>query len=364
MRKEIFGKIMEIRFNDSEFSEVLKKELSIYPDSTEEIETTVKIVDEMPFHKCIYNNPRDFFELEDSIIFGVGNTFVRWYKYDKSKVDFMQIKNQQNGLIKALYKFKDIQFDSLPQKSGMLFHELAIVPYIYQLEKYSLIHSSAFAKGNKVFILGGTGGTGKTSLSMKLCRQDDFSFIADDILPITGEKIFPNYAYPKIYAYNTDGSKEIENEILKNESIMSKLQWEFMKKISAVRVRRRVNPVDFYHTQNAKADYLDINYIILARGNFDAVQLEEIDDIDLVSKISLEIIKSELINVNKNLYFHKYNAGIANMECIFDFDRIMEEKLEVYKEFFSNTNNYIMKIPNGISHDEYISKAESIINNL
>jgi hypothetical protein len=338
--------------------------LSIYPDSKKTVSLTINIVENMPFSESIYNNPRDFFELKDSIIFGVSNSYVRWYKNDNSKIDFMQKKIKRSFLIDFLYRFKDIQFDNFPNKIGMIFHELVLIPYLYQLPDYSLIHGSAFSNDNQLFILGGTGGTGKTSLSMTMCKQSDFDFVTDDILPISSNEAFFNFAYPKIYAYNTVGSKKIEKEILRKHSFISKIQWKIMKKLSGVRVRRRVNPLDFYKSNNLKKQYSKINYIVLARGNFEKISIEKVNDIELISEVSLEIIKTELSNINNNLSFHKFNAGISKLGCVFDFEIIMEQKIKVYRDFFSKSNNYILKIPSELTHDDYIREAENIIRTL
>ncbi len=366
MQKEIFGKKINIELDNSIFSKVLSDELNIYQDySGHAMDAFIRIVESLPFEQSLTNNPRNYFELDDSIIFCIAGTFLRWYKNSTTvKVDVLHKGiNLPTGL-KTLFKLIDMQFNYSYQKAGQLFHELILIPVIYQLKNYSLIHGSAFSKGNKVYILGGTGGTGKTSLSMNLCRNKGFNFIADDILPITREKPFLNYAFPKIYAYNTVGNGEVEKEILKNDGLMGKIHWHLIKRLSLKKVRRRVNPIAFYNCNGQAIENKEIKYLILTCGNYDELSLKKIYHIEQVSLITMEIIKHELTHFNANLIFHKINSLMAGLKCYFDLDTILQDKFVVYNDFFANTENFILQIPNNLTHAEYLEQTEDILDSL
>ena len=112
-------------------------------------------------------------------------------------------------------------------------------------------------------------------------------FICDDILVIDECNFYENYAYPKIYAYNVIGDKELERKILSKESFLSKLHWMIKKKINISKVRRKIFPEELYRIELEKKLSLKKIYIILSRGNYQEMKLKK-----LKSNIAKEITKN------------------------------------------------------------------------
>jgi serine kinase of HPr protein (carbohydrate metabolism regulator) len=131
-----------------------------------------------------------------------------------------------------------------------ILYELVLVPLNYFFSDKALVHASSMknSTNGKTVMFGGTGGVGKTSLELLLCRELGYSFISDDIAVIDKKGfVYSNLAYPKIYAYNAEGNQEIENLLFNKRSSIDKLQWKLSKNIRGLnKARRTISPDEIY----------------------------------------------------------------------------------------------------------------------
>ena len=113
-----------------------------------------------------------------------------------------------------------------------------------------MLHSSAVmtpAPDKGAVLFGGTGGVGKTSLEIELCKHHNCSFLTDDIAVISNiGEIFPNLAYSEIYGYNIKGDKKTQKEIFRGKSIVNRFFFWLHSLRGDQYVRRRINPEVFY----------------------------------------------------------------------------------------------------------------------
>ena len=114
----------------------------------------------------------------------------------------------------------------------------------------------------KYLVVEGIIGVGKTSLELSMIQKNNFKFLADDVCLIDkNSNIWPNYAFPKIYRYNTQNKQEIEKKILKNRGYIDRFQWHFFKLFPNKPIRRRINPKIFYDNKVGVKSKLSDYYI-------------------------------------------------------------------------------------------------------
>jgi len=87
-----------------------------------------------------------------------------------------------------------------------------LIPSIYFNKNLAPVHCAGVSDHeNRAILIGGTGGVGKTSLEMELCRNYGCSFINDDISVLDSDGwVYPNLAFPKIYGYNLENNDKVK----------------------------------------------------------------------------------------------------------------------------------------------------------
>ena len=306
----IFGKTVEVKIEIPEIANELFRELSIYPTSHQESNTEIHIVKKLPDFDNVNSNPK----IHRTFPNGFG------YQFDKIKVVFVVGKKMKiyvqpilgSFLRTKLNKIKRIDFESPLERFGMIFHELVLVPMVFLLKEYALIHASAFkSPSGKVSLIGGTGGVGKTSLEVFFCQRKGFSFLADDISVIDSKgSIFPNLSFPKIYGYNLVKNQPLKKAIFENRGVFDRLQWSIMKNLLGPSyVRRRIDPSKVYKIEN-QAQKID-NYYILSRTSSDEIKCRAISS-EIASRMTIDIILAEYSQILRHIHWHNYNCTIGN----------------------------------------------------
>ena len=88
------------------------------------------------------------------------------------------IKFEKSFLIRFFKKIINWEYTSREEKIGQTIFEQILVPTTFFYSNYFPVHSSAFlTPDNKVIIIGGTGGVGKTSLGMEYCLNRNYKFL-------------------------------------------------------------------------------------------------------------------------------------------------------------------------------------------
>jgi len=248
---------------------------------------------------------------------------------------------------KSLFqKFIGRQYTHPYENIGQIFHELVIIPTLFFYpDELSIIHGSALElKDKKGIIIGGTGGVGKTSLELLLISKVKSKFLSDDITIIDkAGYIWPNYAYPKIYRYNTVGKKSLEKKVLQDRGFLDKVQWNFIKFFPDRPSRRRVNPKTFYDEKIGFRTKVS-DYFILFRGNYKDFDIRKISS-EEAAKINLEIIKTEYSMFFKHLFWHKVNRSILNDEQLIDADLVLSKWYSLQKKVLSSCRCNLVEIP-------------------
>ena len=243
-------------------------------------------------------------------------------------------------------KLRSIQYTHPYEDIGQVFHELIVTPtLLFFSDDLVIIHGSALENGKgRAIVIGGTGGVGKTFLEISLIFERDFKFLADDMVFIDKNGyVWPNYAFPKIYAYNVLGDEVAERKVLQDRGFLDVLQWHLKKRISPFRVRRRVNPRIFYDGKISRGSKIS-DLFILFRGKYDCFSYENIS-VTEAADISLEIMKNELYVFFKHLLWHKVNRLLMRAEKIIDVNRILSKWKRLYEKILDGCGCYLVKVP-------------------
>ncbi|MFY1111927.1 MAG: hypothetical protein AB3K77_09645 [Methanosarcinaceae archaeon] len=362
MKKNIFSKSILFEFDQSEFSKILKCELLFYEDTNAEPDVKIYINKKLKMD-TILNNPKIHFEFKNGYAFQFNAILITWNFSGDIPIIYIDLPEDNFNPLKALIKrFFSIQYTLLPQEAGQILHELVLVPLTYIFEDIAPVHCSSFISNNKSFFVGGTGGTGKTSTLIEIGSKKEVSFFADDITIISKDGFsYPNFAYPKIYAYNTIGNPKLEKLLLKNDGIVGKLQWVIKKRRNPSNVRRRISPNILYNIPKKDRYKLD-TYIIISRGDFRDITYKNVD-CEKMADVTLEIMKSEYWVINNHYQWHKYNSYLRNESPLFDLDTVFKNWKSVYLQIFSRSTNYIFEVPSTMENKKFKEKMEEIIMN-
>ncbi|MFP4522976.1 MAG: hypothetical protein ACLFNM_00310 [Candidatus Woesearchaeota archaeon] len=360
IKKEIAGLNFEIVYDKTrKYSKNLEKELKIYSNS-EEKEIIKIYIDTKKEPETVMNNPSIQFSSEN--IFGIETTFMKiyWIK-EKEKIKEIIIKtkyNKVNYLMNLAHYFAGKDLEKPINLITKQLHELVFIPTIFFEENKTLFHGSCIKKNNQTILIGGTGGVGKTSALLSLNGKKTY-FLADDMTIIKKNRnIEPNFAYPKIYAYNLIGNRKLKKETLNKTNILKKIAFNILSKISKDMVRKRVNPKKLFLTTNNSSK---INkYIILSKGSQSKIT-KEIINTDIATNNTWRIIETEYSQFINHLKWHAFNCEIDNMKNNFDYAKIKQQKLSITKNILKNTENVLVKIPEKIKHEKYLKEIKEIL---
>lgn len=309
----------------------------------------------------ILNNPKTHFEYENAYAFQFNDILITWDFGNKIPIISVYIKEHNLNPLKSLInRFFSIQYTLESQNAGQILHELVLVPLTYIFNDIAPIHCSSFVSNDRSFLLGGTGGIGKTSTLIEFGKKEDISFMADDITIISKDGYsYPNFAYPKIYAYNTIGNPNLEHIILKNDGFIGKLQWMVKKRKNPAGVRRRIPPNILYNIPEKDRYEID-TYIIISRGNYQDLTYEKTNYEKMV-EMTLDIMICEYWFLNNQYYWHQYNSYLQDKLPLIDLGTVFQNWKSIYLNTFRNSSNYIFKVPYGMENKAFKEKMNKIL---
>lgn len=368
MKKIIFGKKVEFISNDVKVNENLHNRFNDYEDCYDEFDIQIFINDEK-------NNDEDFMSINpkihithsDGFTADFGNVIARWKFNNEKIIIYVKTKSPGNSPLNHLRKFRTMEYSiDAVEVIDQILYEYILVPTMFFFKDRAIIHSSGFVYKNKTFLLGGTGGTGKTSASLSVSKTNNASFLNDDISIIDEfGTIYPNLAYPKIYAYNTVGDLKLEKEILKNKTIFNKIQWNLKKRKNIQAVRRKISPKNLYGSVITDKSSLDY-YLILFKEDVTEMKLTEMDT-DKAIQATIEIIKSEYSSVfYPHLYWDNFNRRMLNKDSLtyLDTEQISDNWKTILTKSFQRGKIYKLSIPMTISNKEYKEQILTILDDL
>lgn len=272
------------------------------------------------------------------------------------------IKFEKSLLIKFIKKVINWEYTTREEKIGQIIFERLLVPAIFFFPKYFPVHSSAFlSPDDKVVLIGGTGGVGKTSAEIEFCLNRKYKFLCDDIaiLTIDGE-LYPNYSFPKIYGYNLVDNKEMKNIVFHDRSLMDKISWVIQKWIlGAAKVRRKINPEVVYSISKWN-NFPVHSFFILAREFRDDFNITPISS-ETATQLNINVIKTEYSQLFNHIYWHMFNRKADGMPPIIDNDSLFIDMNMSSVKALKNVKCYLIKAPIKIRHPVFIQELCNLI---
>lgn len=365
LNKIIFGKRIQFNTDDYIIESILLDRFKLYPNFESDEEVIVNINQDKPKkYEIVSMNPKLHTSFEKGFEAIIGNSKISWNFGEKLEIN-AYIDAPKKSIITFAKKVISREFNASSKKIiDQIIYEQVLVPTMYYFENYALIHSAGFKYKGKTFLLGGTGGTGKTSASLEIAKYDDTAFINDDMSVIDSNgDIYPNLAYPKIYAYNTVGDKELETSILIDKSLGNKLHWKIMKKINIARVRRKIAPNHLF--KSVTTDKLPLDYyIILFKDDVTKMHIQEISKEAAIDS-TIAVMQSEYSGIfNNHVFWHEFNSIMKNKYSSISMKKVTDNWRNVLNSAFNNKKLLKLSIPLDISHTEYKRQLGRILEEL
>ncbi|MEQ8239492.1 MAG: hypothetical protein RIA69_09790 [Cyclobacteriaceae bacterium] len=355
----IFDKKIFIQAKDALISSILEEELSLYPTIENQIpDLVVDYVDELDSAGLISSNPSIHQLTSDGFIYHMGAVIARYYFEDTKVKRIAFTIKKSSTTMRLLRKWMNMQFTSHKEAIGQWIHEHILVPYAFTTENLALIHASAVrTQSGKTLLFGGTGGVGKTSLEITLCKDHSAAFVSDDICIINNEgEVSPNLAYPKVYAYNIQGDAFTKKQIFSGRSLLDKLHFKLHATIRGKQfVRRRISPKDFYGSVVNSKIPIDA-FLILFRCETEEITFEEITP-EKAALLNRLVISREYNVFFDHLVWSSYNALASDQAAFLNYDILIDKNEKVLAQALTTVEKcWLVKIPMKINHRHYQQK--------
>lgn len=357
------GRFVRVEYDTSAGSAVLRRELSRYPAAEPAAEPDVTIrYRPVDTSDRTYVNPKSHEEVDGGFVMRHRMATVRFHLEGRqlTGADFRP-SSASSRLLVGARRMLDMQYSSREERSGVIFHELVLVPAMHWMPDLLLVHASTFSDdAGRVTLIGGTGGVGKTSLAMELCLKHGFRFAGDDIAVVdAGGHVWPNLAYPKIYAYNVEGNPALYERLLGGRGRADRLHWHVHRWRGGAAVRRRIAPDELYGTYDAEGGPLG-RYVILVREERSQIGVSEIDP-SRAASMSVSLMLAEYYPFHNHLHWHAFNRLAAGREPSATIQNTVERWEAQFRDVLEATSCLLVRVPVAIDHDAFKREMAALL---
>ncbi|RUA17743.1 MAG: hypothetical protein DSY55_01570 [Clostridia bacterium] len=344
IQRQIANLNVTVQGQPSRFMAQLERELSVYPPARQQPDILIQF-GPRDDGIILAKNPAIHREYEDGFAAQFGQSIVRWHwGQSHVQVDWSLASREQNWR----QKIRNMQYTHPYEQIGQAFFELVLIPtlQLFYHNNLLLLHGSALSDDvdNHAIVFGGTGGIGKTSLELSLAGNG-YKFMADDISILDAEgDLHANFAWPKIYGYNTFEDTKTKEKIFQFRGPADRFFWELrMRRFGGSRVRRRIDPQRFFGGAINQHAPLKTYYILFREFcnemNISAIHAEKAID------LSLNIMLSEYTILYQHLYWHQANRIGLGLEPFITIDAIFESWRRLGIHLFSDIQCYLVHVP-------------------
>jgi hypothetical protein len=357
LRKIVFGRTIEFILDDEHESRYAAHELSLYPDAPQSTASDLRITD--TFHRNVNPiavNPSVHTEYEDGFAADFGNTLVAFFFRNGalSKIEYVS-RRPTHGLRSWMEKARSRQYTTNAEAIGQRLHELVLVPASLLMGASAALHAAALkAPDGEALIVGGTGGVGKTTAQLNLCIHHAYRFMADDITIVDGTgRVWPNYAYPKIYNYNLARDAAMAGLVMRDRGPVDRMHWHLYRLLAPRGLRRRLSP-------DALSSPLDGNpsrlgrYVILMRSNVEAPTALRIP-VRHACRLSAEILHTEYGIFFRHLRWHAFNRWGSGRDPFVTVETLMSRWCNLCEGALAKADCELVFVPHGYAHEQYLN---------
>ncbi len=358
----MMGRNVEVRFDASKGAAILQEELAAYPSAaaTGGADMVVRYAP-VEYAGLRFANPSIHCEMEDGFIVKGRMATMRFrLEGDRlSSVDFYPASGR-SPLMRGLRRMADMQYTSREERAGVIFHESVAGPAAYWAPDLALVHASSFSDARGVTLIGGTGGAGKTSLALELCRRPGFRFVADDI-SFVGEDghVWPNLAWPKIYGYNLEGDPELTARLLGGRTAADRLHWALHRRRGAAFVRRRMAPADLYDGYDREGGPL-YRYVILIREDRSDLHISDLSPARAAA-MSIHVMQAEYAGFHNHLHWHAVNRAAEDRLPTVSVTEVLHRWREMLARVLGGASCQLARIPRSMEHGAFRRRMAGLL---
>jgi hypothetical protein len=173
----------------------------------------------------------------------------------------------------------------------------------------SFIHAGTLTKGGRGVAIMGWGGAGKTTSLLKLCLEEGWAYLSDDLgLVDTAGRLYRTPKRIQIYGYNIGGQPRLAERLLRNLGPVDRLAWECRLKSKGPKgVRRRIGARAFLDDMAETAKLTDI--LFLENGGPRDLELLPADTGEIARRMAAIVLAE--IEPYSSLHRECRAAGIA-----------------------------------------------------
>lgn len=358
----MMGRNVQVCFDASKGAAILQDELEAYPPLAPTVAPDLVVrYAPVEYDGLRFANPTVHCEMEDGFIIRGRMATVR-FRLEGDRllgVDFYPA-SARSPLMRGLRRMADMQYTSREERAGVIFHEWVACPAAYWAPDLALVHASSFSDARGVTLIGGTGGTGKTSLALELCRRHGFRFVADDI-SFVGEDghVWPNLAWPKIYAYNVEGDPELARRLLGGRTAADRLHWALHRRRGATFVRRRMAPADLYDGVDREGGPL-YRYVILVREDRSDIHISDLSPARAAT-MSIQVMQAEYAGFHNHLHWHAVNRAAEDRPPSVSVSEALHRQRDVLARVLGQAQCQIARIPRSMEHGAFRRRMADLL---
>lgn len=360
---QIFGTPTAFYFDCAGDASRLSNELSSYPTSDEAPSCTIRILKELPPAPSGTANPKIHISYDNGFQME-GRMYRSQWRWNGTQTEVDISIKRYGRALSLLYRAAHRQNTTREEMAGQILHEGILVPRLLTSDSHALLHASAIAdpSGQRIFAIGGTGGSGKTSLMLHACLEENWRFAADDITVLTTDgRLWPNYSYPKVYGYNLEAFPKIAPKLFEDDRPFDKIHWKLHKIRGLDKVRRRIAPKDIFNTLSETNVSILSDYIILQREHRQSIDLSRVTSIQ-ASSASSHVIASEYTEFLKHLHWHSFNRQLTSPSHTSRFS--LSGCTDRIKGALTDTRCWLLRFPDSLSHRDFLNEAWPLIREL
>ncbi len=366
-RYRVFGKVFTIEYAEelaASARKSLQRQMSYYPAVKPDTETDVTISLRNDFtHRGSVVTDSCHEELADGFVVHFIKWSISYRMLDSKPYCEVILKKEANPLLRFFKKLYNIECLSPEERLRQIVTENVLLPVICFFSGKALIHCAAVCQPEgKALLIGGSGGTGKTSLSLELCRNRGYSFICDDMSVISAEgSIYPNLAFPKIYAYNTRGKKELKGLIRQRLSGVIYPIW-YAKRflLGDNKVRVSFSPDELYPDYCTDPVTVSRYFILSANASGSELTCRKAER-DKAAESTINIIEREYADFFSHLKLHESFCNERNKTPLLSYQRVRKEWQNTLFSALKKIDLYAVDIPGSLSHREIQKKLRELI---
>ncbi len=356
----MMGRNVAIWRDASKGAAILEKELATYPAAAGSASPDLVVrYAPVEYDGLRFANPSIHYEMEDGFIVRGRMATVR-FRFTKDRlsgVDFYPVA-AASFLKRGMRRMADMQYTSREERAGIIFHEWVAGPAAYWMPDLGLVHASSFSDERGVTLIGGTGGAGKTSLALTLCRRHGFRFVADDI-SFVGEDghVWPNLAWPKIYGYNVQGDPELASRLLGGRAAADRLHWAVHRSRGLAFVRRRMAPDVLYDGCNREGGPV-FRYVILLCEDRPDLHISEIPPA-CAAAMSVHVMQAEYAGFHNHLHWHAMHREAEGRPPSVSAPDVFQRWRETLTRVLERAQCRLARIPRSMEHAAFRRRMAS-----